>query len=94
MCSGADEPGRVQDDAEQGDADTPDSLGRTYDDGEAPTEDDREAMRWFRVAAQQGDARAQFNLGTMYDHGGVSSTLLHGSSRRMSYHCFSTLGVV
>ena len=64
-----DEPGRFQDDAEQGDADTPGSLGRTYDDGEAATEDDREAMRWFRIAAEQGDARAQFNLGTMYDHG-------------------------
>ena len=64
-----DEPGRFQDDAEQGDADTPDSLGRPYDDGEAATEDDREAMRWFRIAAEQGDARAQFNLGTMYDHG-------------------------
>ena len=64
-----DEPGRFQDDAEQGDADTPDSLGRTYNDGEVATEDDREAMRWFRIAAEQGDARAQFNLGTMYDHG-------------------------
>ncbi len=58
-----------QNDAEQGDADTPDSLGRRYDDGEAAIEDDREAMRWFRTAAEQGDARAQFNLGTMYDNG-------------------------
>ena len=65
-----DEPGRFQAGDEQGHADTPDSVGSMYNDGEATVvEDDRETMRWFRIAAEQGDARAQFNLGTMYDHG-------------------------
>ena len=32
-------------------------------------EDDIEAVRWYRLAAEQGNANAQFNLGTMYDTG-------------------------
>ena len=44
-------------------------TGRTYDDGEAAVDDDREAMQWFRIVAEQGDARAQVNLGAMYDNG-------------------------
>ena len=37
------------------------------------SEDDVEAVRWYRMAAEQGDANAQFNLGVMYDNGeGVS----------------------
>ena len=65
-----DEPGRFQADNEQGNADTPDSLGSMYNDGEATVmEDDREARRWFRIAVEQGHASAQFNLGLMYDNG-------------------------
>ena len=29
----------------------------------------KEAVRWYRKAAEQGYARAQFNLGLRYDHG-------------------------
>ena len=32
-------------------------------------EDDREAVKWFRKAAEQGDASAQYNLGVMYANG-------------------------
>ena len=32
-------------------------------------EDDREAVRWYRLAAEQGDADAQLNLGIMYFNG-------------------------
>lgn len=32
-------------------------------------EDDAEAVRWFRMAAEQGHAGAQFNLGLMYAEG-------------------------
>jgi TPR repeat protein len=28
--------------------------------------DDKEAVKWYRKAANQGDARAQFDLGNMY----------------------------
>ena len=37
------------------------------------SEDDAEAVRWYRLAAEQGHASAQFNLGLMYARGlGVS----------------------
>ena len=29
----------------------------------------REAVRWYRAAAEQGNARAQYNLGAAYDNG-------------------------
>ena len=32
-------------------------------------EDDAEAGRWYRLAAEQGDAAAQRNLGLMYANG-------------------------
>ena len=30
-------------------------------------QDDAEAVKWFRKAAEQGDASAQYNLGVMYE---------------------------
>ncbi|RLB71806.1 MAG: hypothetical protein DRH07_05860, partial [Deltaproteobacteria bacterium] len=33
------------------------------------TQDNREAVKWYRKAAEQGDAKAQFNLGLMYVKG-------------------------
>jgi TPR repeat protein len=37
------------------------------------TEDDKEAVKWYRLAAEQGNANAQHNLGIMYAKGtGVS----------------------
>ena len=41
----------------------------TYANGTGVPEDDEEAVRWFRLAAEQGNSRAQNNLGTMYDEG-------------------------
>ena len=32
-------------------------------------EDDREAVKWYRKAAEQGYAKAQYNLGVMYFKG-------------------------
>ena len=40
-----------------------------YDEGEGVPQDDAEAVRWYRLAAEQGDATAQYNLGLMYDEG-------------------------
>ena len=34
-----------------------------------PSEANREAVKWYRKAAEQGDAEAQFNLGAMYYQG-------------------------
>ena len=40
-----------------------------YADGQGVPQDDVEAVRWFRLAADQGDADAQGNLGFMYADG-------------------------
>ena len=37
--------------------------------GKASTEDDKEAVRWYRKAAEQGHKQAQDSLGTMYQNG-------------------------
>ena len=42
-------------------------LGRMYRDGEGVKEDRKEAMEWFRIAAERGDAEAQWSLGGMYE---------------------------
>ena len=40
-----------------------------YENGQGVLQDDAEAVRWYRAAAEQGDAEAQFNLGVMYATG-------------------------
>ena len=40
-----------------------------YDDGDGVSEDDAEAVKWYRKAAEQGHARAQLFLGAMYTDG-------------------------
>ena len=40
-----------------------------YDNGEGVLEDDAEAVRWYRLAAEQGHSGAQRNLGLMYRNG-------------------------
>ena len=37
-----------------------------YRDGRGVPQDDAEAVRWYRLAADQGLADAQFSLGVMY----------------------------
>ncbi len=45
-------------------------LGRWYDTGDyGLTEDDEEAVRWYRLAAEQGNAGGQSALGSMYARG-------------------------
>ncbi|MDG1302395.1 MAG: tetratricopeptide repeat protein, partial [Opitutae bacterium] len=39
------------------------------DHGNGIPEDDAEAVRWYRKAAEQGNAQAQYNLGRMYANG-------------------------
>ena len=54
-------------------------LGVMYSRGEGVPEDDAEAVRWYRLAAEQWDALAQTNLGFMYATGnGVSEDLRLG----------------
>ena len=40
-----------------------------YDNGEGVIEDNKEAVKWYRLAADQGDANSQLNLGWMYHYG-------------------------
>ena len=51
-----------------GDAGAQFNLGLMYADGEGVTQDDIEAVRWLRLAADQGHATAQHNLGVMYQN--------------------------
>ena len=39
------------------------------DTGEGVEQSDKEAVRWYRQAANQGDAAAQFGLGVAYEYG-------------------------
>jgi uncharacterized protein len=55
--------------AGQGDAREQYNLGLMYDTGRGVPKDYKEAVTWWRKAAEQGDARAQTNLGLMYDNG-------------------------
>ncbi len=48
--------------AQQGDAGAQFLLGSRYDHGQGVTEDDAEAVRWYRLAAEQGHASAQYYL--------------------------------
>jgi TPR repeat protein len=48
-------------------------LGLMYHKGISVSQDEKEAAKWYRLAAEQGHARAQNNLGLMYEAGiGVS----------------------
>lgn len=47
-----------------------------YDQGRGVTQNYKEAVWWYRKAAEQGDAVAQFNLAEMYRNGlGVAKDL-------------------
>jgi len=50
-------------------ADAQVSLGLMYRDGRGVEKDEREAVKWFRKAADQGNANGQWKLGGMYDGG-------------------------
>ena len=55
--------------AEHGHATAQSNLGLRYGRGEGIAQDDKEAVRWYRLASEQGQARAQSNLGHMYEGG-------------------------
>ena len=45
------------------------NLGMMYENGQGVRQDDAEAVKWYRLAAEQGYAPAQSNLGVMYENG-------------------------
>ena len=55
------------------------NLGVAYANGDGVLQDDAEAARWYRLAADQGYPAAQFNLGMAYANGwGVPRDLING----------------
>ena len=40
-----------------------------YDTGDGVPENDAEAVKWYRLAAEQGNTNGQLNLGVMYANG-------------------------
>ena len=49
-----------------------------YANGQGVPQDYKEAVRWYRLAAEQGHAGAQVNLGGMYKTGkGVTKDYVH-----------------
>jgi len=55
--------------AKQGDADAQFMLGVMYEEGKGVTQNDKTAVKWYRLAAEQGYAAAQNNLGVKYAKG-------------------------
>ena len=48
--------------AEQGDVQAQYNLGIMYETGRGGPQDDAEAVRWYRLAAEQGDSRMHIRL--------------------------------
>jgi TPR repeat protein len=55
--------------AEQGDAFSQGIVGWMYEEGWGVPQNDKEALKWYRMGVEQGDARAQNRLGFMYQNG-------------------------
>ena len=55
--------------AKTGDDAAQNNLGFMYDNGRGVPQDDVEAVKWYRMAAEQGLASGQNNLGFMYANG-------------------------
>ena len=63
--------------AEQGYAGAQYSLGLRYNIGHNAPQDDAEAFRWYRLAAEQGHALAQLDLGYQYAKQGFLHDLVY-----------------
>ena len=68
-CGEASELSELRAKAVGGDAKAQNNLGNMYYNGEGVPEDHKEAVKWYRKAAEQGHAIAQNNLGVMYGNG-------------------------
>jgi TPR repeat protein len=63
--------------AEQGNAGAQYLLGLRYNIGHEAPQDDAEAFRWYRLAAEQGHANAQLDLGYQYTKEGFLQNLVY-----------------
>ncbi len=55
--------------AEQGHMSAQHFLGLMYTKGQGVPQDNREALKWYRMSAEQGGIHSQLLLGIMYDKG-------------------------
>src|SRR5205823_4000343 len=55
--------------AENGSALAQVALGVMYTNGQGVPQDFKEALRWYRLAANEENGGAQFNIGVMYANG-------------------------
>ena len=55
--------------AQKGSANAQYKLGYMYANGQGVPRDDRESVKWYRIAAEKGSAAAQYNLAIMYEEG-------------------------
>lgn len=55
--------------ATAGDSDAQFGIGVMTDNGQGVSENDAEAAKWYRLAAERGNPDAQFNLALLYDSG-------------------------
>ena len=55
--------------AKEGDSSAQNNLGLMYDNGNGVVQNYKEAVKWYRKAAEQGFSSAQNNLGIMYKNG-------------------------
>ena len=69
MSRAAERREQIRRDAEQGNANAQNELGRMYATGKGVPQDYAMAKAWFLKAAEQGHVDAQFNLGQMYATG-------------------------
>ncbi len=73
-----------------GAARTQHDLGLMYRQGRGVAQDDAEAAKWYRRAAEQGHSSAQLGLGFMYSQGrGVSQDYTNAAKwfRKAADHC-------
>ena len=68
-CSPKDKATQLQEKALQGDAQAAFELGEMHASGVGMPENNTEAVRWYRIAAEKGNIKAQSLIGTAYHRG-------------------------
>ena len=68
-CNPKDKATQLQEKALQGDAQAAFELGELHATGVGMPQNNTEAVRWYRIAAEKGNSKAQSLLGTAYHRG-------------------------
>jgi len=68
-CNPKDKAAQLQEKALQGDAQAAFELGEIHATGVGVPQNDTEAVRWYRIAAEKGNIKAQSLIGTAYHCG-------------------------